>query len=99
MSRYADELTEKHGQMIREKTGLMADSYFSGLKIKWIIDNVPEVKELIEKKEVLAGTLDSWIIWKLTHGRVCATYYSTASRTMMLNISTGKWDKDILDLL
>ena len=99
MSRYADELTEKHGQMIREKTGLMADSYFSGLKIKWIIDNVPEVKELIEKKEVLAGTMDSWIIWKLTHGRVCATDYSTASRTMMLNISTGKWDKDILDLL
>ena len=99
MSRYADELTETHGKMIREKTGLMADSYFSSLKMKWIIDNVKGVKEAIAKNEVLAGTLDSWVIWKMTHGRVHITDYSTASRTMLLNINTGKWDQDILDLL
>lgn len=99
MSRYADELTESHGKVIREKTGLMADSYFSGLKMKWIIDNVEGVKECIDRGEALAGNIDSWIIWKLTHGRVHVTDYSTASRTMMLNINTGKWDDDILDLL
>lgn len=99
MSRYADELMESHGELIRERTGLMADSYFSGLKLKWIIENVDGVRDLIDKGEVLGGTLDSWLIWKMTHGRVHVTDYSTASRTMMLNIQTGKWDKDILDLL
>lgn len=99
MARYADELTAEYGELIREKTGLMADSYFSGLKIKWIIDNVEGVKEKIAEGRVFAGTLDSWLIWKMTHGRVHVTDASTASRTMMLNIHTGKWDEDILDIL
>ncbi|MBQ9707623.1 MAG: glycerol kinase GlpK, partial [Firmicutes bacterium] len=99
MARYADELTAQHGDIIREKTGLMADSYFSGPKIKWIIDNVPGVKEKVKEGRALAGTLDSWIIWKMTHGRVHITDASTASRTMMLNIHTGKWDDEILEIL
>ena len=70
MARYADELTTEYGELIREKTGLMADSYFSGPKIKWIIDNVDGVKEKIKEGRVLAGTLDSWLIWKMTHGKV-----------------------------
>ena len=69
MARYADELTTEYGELIREKTGLMADSYFSGPKIKWIIDNVDGVKEKIKEGRVLAGTLDSWLIWKMTHGK------------------------------
>ena len=99
MARYADELTKEHGEIIREKTGLMADSYFSGPKIKWIIDNVDGVKEKIQEGRILAGTLDTWLIWKMTHGRVHVTDCSTASRTMMLNIHTGKWDEEILDIL
>ena len=96
MARYADELTTEYGELIREKTGLMADSYFSGPKIKWIIDNVDGVKEKIKEGRVLAGTLDSWLIWKMTHGKVHVTDCSTASRTMMFNIHTLKWDEEIL---
>lgn len=96
--RYADTLTEKYGKMIRDKTGLMIDAYFSATKIKWIIDNVDGVQEKIDEGRILAGTLDSWIIWKMTHGRVHITDASTASRTMLLNIHTGKWDQDILDM-
>ena len=99
MARYADELTKDHGELIREKTGLMADSYFSGPKIKWIIDNVDGVKEKIKEGRVLAGTLDSWLIWKMTGGKVHVTDYSNASRTMMFNINTLTWDEDILKLL
>ena len=97
-SRYSDSLTEKYGEMIREKTGLMIDSYFSATKIKWILDNVPGVEEKVKAGDVVAGTLDSWVIWKLTHGKVHVTDSSTASRTMLLNIHTGKWDKEILDM-
>ena len=99
MARYADELTKEHGELIREKTGLMADSYFSGPKIKWIIDNVDGVRDKINQGRVLAGTIDSWLIWKMTHGKVHVTDCSTASRTMMFNIHTGRWDEDILDIL
>ncbi len=95
----ADEITKKYGDMIREKTGLIVDAYFSATKIKWIIDNVPGVKEKINQGRIIAGTLDTWMIWKLTHGRVCATDYSTASRTMLLNIHTGQWDDEILETL
>lgn len=98
-AKMADMLAEKHGDMIREKTGLIADAYFSATKIRWIIDNVEGVKEKIEKGRILAGTLDTWMIWKLTHGKVHVTDYSTASRTMLLNIHTGQWDKEILDIL
>ena len=99
MARYADDLTEKHGELIREKTGLMADSYFSGPKIKWIIDNAEGVKDKIKEGRALAGTLDTWLIWKMTHGKVHVTDCSTASRTMMFNIHDGKWDDEILDIL
>lgn len=97
-ARYADAMTELYGSQIREKTGLMIDAYFSATKIKWIIDNVPGVKEKIKAGKILAGTLDSWVIWKMTHGRVHVTDPSTASRTMLMNIHTGKWDQDILDI-
>ena len=95
----ADDIKYKYKDLIREKTGLIVDSYFSSLKIKWIIDNVEGVKEEIEKGNIIAGTLDTWIIWKLTHGRVHITDYSTASRTKLLNIHTGDWDDELLDIL
>ncbi len=95
----ADDIKYKYKDLIREKTGLIVDSYFSSLKIKWIIDNVEGVKEEIEKGNIIAGTLDTWIIWKLTHGRVHITDYSTASRTMLLNIHTGDWDDELLGIL
>lgn len=72
-ARYADELREAHGEMIREKTGLIVDAYFSATKIKWIIDNVEEAREKISRGRINAGTLDAWMIWKLTHGRVFVT--------------------------
>lgn len=98
-SKMADELAKTHLNLIREKTGLVVDAYFSGLKIKWMIDNIEGVKEKIEQGRIIAGTLDTWIIWKLTHGRVHITDYSTASRTMLLNIHTGEWDDELLDIL
>lgn len=98
-ARAADELSEKYGEMIREKTGLVVDAYFSATKIKWIIENVEGVKKKIEENRIIAGTMDSWMIWKLTHGRVHITDQSTASRTMLLNIHTGEWDDEILDAI
>ncbi len=95
----ADMIGEEYGDMIREKTGLIVDAYFSATKIKWIMDHVEGVKEKIEKGRIIAGTLDTWMIWKLTHGKVCVTDYSTASRTMLLNIHTGEWDEEILNAL
>jgi len=81
---------------IREKTGLVVDAYFSGTKIKWILDNVEGVREKAEKGEVLFGNIDTWLIWKLTKGKVHVTDYSNASRTMLFNIHTLDWDDDIL---
>ncbi|HKM01464.1 MAG: glycerol kinase GlpK [Tissierellia bacterium] len=98
-ARMADKVSEKYGDMIREKTGLVVDAYFSALKIKWIIENVDGVKEKIEQGNIIAGTLDTWMIWKLTHGDVHVTDYSTASRTMLLNIHTREWDDEILKIL
>lgn len=98
-SREADAIAEKYGDMILEKTGLVADAYFSATKIKWVIENVPGVKEQIQRGRINAGTLDSWMIWKLTHGRVFVTDQSTASRTMLFNIHTGQWDDEILEAL
>ena len=95
-ARYADQLASQAGKMIREKTGLVVDAYFSATKIKWILENVPGVAERAKAGDLIAGTLDSWMIWKLTHGHVHVTDYSTASRTMMLNIHTGQWDDEIL---
>lgn len=85
--------------MIREKTGLIIDPYFSGTKLKWILDNVPNAREKAEKGDLLFGTVETWLIWKLTGGKVHVTDYSNASRTMLFNINTLTWDKDILELL
>ncbi len=95
-ARDADALAEKAGDLIRERTGLVIDAYFSATKIKWILDNVPGAMKRAKAGELIAGTLDSWMIWKLTHGKTHATDYSTASRTMLLNLKTGQWDDEIL---
>ena len=81
---------------IREKTGLVIDPYFSGTKIRWILENVPGARQQAENGELLFGTVETWLIWKLTQGRVHVTDYSNASRTMLFNINTLKWDEEIL---
>lgn len=85
--------------IIREKTGLIIDPYFSATKLAWILDNVPGIRTRAENGELMFGTVDTWLIYKLTGGKVFATDYTNASRTMMFNIHTLKWDEDILDVL
>lgn len=82
---------------IRENTGLVLDAYFSGTKIKWLLDNVPGVRERAQKGELLFGTIDTWLIWNLTRGAAHVTDYSNASRTMLFNIRTLQWDTRILE--
>ncbi len=94
----ADEIAEKHLDLIRQKTGLLVDAYFSATKIRWIMDNIPGVKDKIARGRINAGTIDSWMIWKMTHGRIFVTDQSTASRTMLFNIHTKDWDDEILDI-
>ena len=89
---------KKKEKLIRKKTGLLLDPYFSATKIKWIIDNVPKAKKLFKKNELLFGTIDSFLIWKLTNGKIHATDATNASRTMLFNITSNKWDKDILKI-
>ena len=84
---------------IREKTGLIIDAYFSGTKIKWILDNVPGAREKAEAGKLRFGTVDSWLVWQLTRGTVHVTDVSNASRTMLFNINTLEWDPELLDLL
>lgn len=97
---YCDELAAAgYGDMIREKTGLLLDAYFSGTKLKWILDNVEGAREKAEAGKLLFGTIETWLIWKLTDGKVHVTDYSNASRTMMFNIHTLEWDDEILKLL
>ena len=91
----ADGLTDT----IRSRTGLIIDAYFSGTKIKWILDNVPGAREKAEKGELRFGTVDSWLIWNLTGGKVHVTDVTNASRTMLFNIHTLTWDNDLLDIL
>ena len=94
---YCDQLTsEGLVDTIRSKTGLVIDPYFSGTKIRWILENVPGAREQAEKGELLFGTVETWLIWKLTGGKVHVTDYSNASRTMLFNINTLKWDEEIL---
>ena len=96
-SAYCDSLKEKGlTETFRDKTGLVIDAYFSGTKIKWILDNVPGARDKAEKGDLLFGTVDTWLIWKLTKGAVHVTDYSNASRTMLYNIKELKWDEDIL---
>lgn len=92
-------IADGYGDMIREKTGLVVDAYFSGSKIRWILDNVPKAKELIKEGKLLAGTIDTFLIWKLTDGKVFVTDSTNASRTMLFNIKTNDWDDDLLKLL
>ena len=97
-ARYCDSLKEEYGEFVRERTGVMIDSYFSATKIKWVIDNVPGVREDAEAGRILASTLDGWIFWKMTHGELFITDPSTASRTLLMNLYTGEWDDGLLDL-
>ncbi len=96
-SEYADSLKAKGlTDTFREKTGLVIDAYFSGTKLKWILDNVEGAREKAEAGKLLFGTVETWLIWKLTKGKVHVTDYSNASRTMLFNIKELKWDQDIL---
>lgn len=96
-SEYCDSLKEKGlTDSFREKTGLVIDAYFSGTKLKWILDNVEGAREKAEAGKLLFGTVETWLIWKLTKGKVHVTDYSNASRTMLFNIKELKWDQDIL---
>ena len=88
-----------YGDYIRKTTGLRIDPYFSGTKIKWILDNVEGAREKAERGELMAGTVDTWLIWKLTDGKIFVTDRTNASRTMLCNIHTGEWDKSLLDIL
>jgi len=91
--------TAKKEKIINRKTGLLIDPYFSGTKIKWILDNVPKAKKLAKYNQLLFGTVDTFLLWKLTKGKVHATDATNACRTMLFNISTNKWDTDILKSL
>lgn len=95
-----EELKENgYNDLFRDKTGLLIDAYFSGTKVKWILDNVEGAREKAEAGDLLFGTIDTWIIWKLTEGAAHVTDYSNASRTLMFNIYDLKWDEELLDIL
>ncbi|HSV87796.1 MAG TPA: glycerol kinase GlpK [Bacteroidales bacterium] len=95
-----DELKDRGlAKKIRKKTGLVIDAYFSGTKVKWILDNVPGARDKAERGELAFGTVDSWLVWKLTGGRTHVTDVSNASRTMLFNINSLQWDDDLLNLL
>ncbi|SHH56705.1 glycerol kinase GlpK [Thermosipho atlanticus] len=95
-----DRLKEQgYEQLIKEKTGLVVDAYFSGTKIKWILDNVPGVREEAEKGNILFGTVDTWLIWNLTGGKAHVIDFTNASRTMLFNIHKLQWDDEILEIL
>lgn len=89
---------EGHESLIQNKTGLVIDAYFSASKIKWLLDNIPGAREKAHRGELAFGTIDSWLIWKLTAGRLHATDITNASRTMLFNIREGRWDQELLDL-
>ena len=97
---FCDELKEQGlTELFRKKTGLILDAYFSGTKIRWILDNVEGAREKAEQGKLLFGTVETWLIWKLTRGKVHVTDYTNASRTLLFNIHTLQWDQDILDIL
>lgn len=92
-------VTAGYSDTIKSKTGLVPDAYFSGSKVAWILDNVPGVREKAERGELAFGTVDTWLLWNLTGGKIHATDYTNASRTMLFNIHTLEWDKELLDIL
>ncbi len=91
--------SDGHADRIQEKTGLIVDAYFSATKLKWILDHVPGARQKAEQGELACGTIDTWLIWKLTEGLVHVTDPSNASRTMLFNLSTGAWDDELLELM
>lgn len=95
---FISELSKTHGEIIRQKTGLVMDAYFSASKIKWLIDNVPQIAEKLAKNEVCFGTVDSFLIYKLTGGKAFVTDVTNASRTMLFNIQTLSYDNELLDI-
>ena len=99
-ARFCDELKEQGlEETVRRKTGLVIDPYFSGTKVKWLLDNVTGLRERAERGEIAFGTIDSWLVWRLTGGKAHVTDYSNASRTLLYNIQELRWDEDILDRL
>ena len=92
-------VSDGYKDMFHKKTGLVVDAYFSATKVRWILDNVPGAQEKAEKGELLFGTIDTWLVWKLTGGKVHVTDYTNAARTMLFNIKDLTWDKEILDIL
>lgn len=91
--------SQGHNDLFRDKTGLLIDAYFSGTKVKWILDNVEGAREKAERGDLLFGTIDTWLLWKMTGGQAHVTDYSNASRTLMYNIYDLKWDEELLDIL
>ena len=99
-AQFCEELKQKGLEpVVRQKTGLPIDAYFSATKIRWLLDNIPEGQRRAEKGELLCGTIDSWLVWNLTGGRAHITDYSNASRTMLFNINSLKWDEELLEML
>lgn len=98
-AKIADELKDKYGDIITQKTGLTVDAYFSALKIKWILDNVKNAWNKVDKGDLLVGTLDTWLLWKMTEDQTYITDSSTASRTMLFNLHMNQWDDEILNII
>jgi glycerol kinase len=96
---YCDELKKKAGENIQQKTGLIVDAYFSATKIRWILENVKGAREKAQQGKLAFGTIDAWLVWKLTGGKVHATDITNASRTMIYNIHTLQWDNELLQLM
>jgi len=99
-SSYCDELKKQgHNDLIRSKTGLVIDSYFSGTKVKWILDNIDGAREKADNGDLLMGTIDSWLVWNFTKGETHITDVTNASRTLLFNLNTMEWDEELLQLL
>jgi len=99
-AQFCDQLKQQgHADIVQQKTGLMIDAYFSGSKLRWLLDNVPGARAAAGRGELAFGTIDSWLLWKLTGGALHLTDASNASRTMLYNIHTRQWDEELLQLL
>ena len=97
-SMFCNQIRDTHGELIRQKTGLEVDAYFSASKIRWVLDNVPDARTKAENGELAFGTVDTWLIWKLTNGKLHITDPSNASRTMLFDINTLAWDDELLNI-
>ncbi|BAK97896.1 glycerol kinase [Oscillibacter valericigenes Sjm18-20] len=97
-ARYADAMADQYNFLVRKKTGLMIDSYFSATKLKWMLDHVENAREYLRQGRLLAGTMDTWIVWRMTGGKTHITDASTASRTMLFDVTEGNWCPELVDL-